>query len=135
MWRERKRNAIGLPWTFTVYSFDDERFFLDRGFFTKTQDEVRLYRILDMSVERTLWQRIFGMGTIHLHTSDKTLGDFDVKNIRNVMEVKEQLSKAVEAMRDKKRVVSREYMSDSHDDHDFADDDHMFDDDHFDEHH
>ena len=73
MWRQRKRIWCGLPWTFTVYSFDEERILVDSGVFTKRQDEIRLYRVLDLSVSRTLIQRIFGMGTIHLKTSDKTM--------------------------------------------------------------
>ena len=110
MWRQRKRIWCGLPWTFTVYSFDEERLFIDTGFFTKRQEEIRLYRVLDISVTRTFSQRIFGMGTIHLKTSDKTVGDFDMINIKKVMEVKEQLSGYIEASRDKKRVSSREFM-------------------------
>ena len=113
LWRARKRIWCGLPWTFTVYSFDEEVILIDSGFFTKKQDEVRLYRVLDLSVTRTFGQRIFGMGTIHLKTSDKTMGDFDIVNIKKVMDVKRQLSDLVEANREKKRVVSREFMSGS----------------------
>ena len=110
MWKQRKRIWCGLPWTFTVYSFDEERLFVDTGFFTKRQDEIRLYRVLDISVTRTFSQRLFGMGTIQLKTSDKTIGDFEMINIKKVMEVKEQLSTYIEASRDKKRVSSREFM-------------------------
>ena len=90
LWRERKRIWCGLPWTFTVYSFDEERFYLESGFLNQRHDEVRLYRILDVSVTRSLLQRIFGMGTIHVNSSDQTLGDFEIKNIKNVMAINEQ---------------------------------------------
>ncbi len=116
MWTARKRLWCGLPWTFTVYSFDEERFFIDSGFLNKKQDEIRLYRIQDMSVTRSFIQRIFGMGTIHIKSNDKSTGNFDIINIKNVMEVKENLSKNVEDQRTKKRVGVREYMSDSDDD-------------------
>lgn len=119
-WRQRKCNALGLPWTFTVYSMSDDRLFIDKGVLTKTQDEIRLYRVLDISLKRTLGQRIFNMGTIHICSSDKTMKDFDLFNIKNPQDVKEMISETVEGQREKKRVVSREYMSDSHDD---ADDD------------
>ena len=111
LWRARKRIWCGLPWTFTVYSFDEERLFVDTGFFTKRQDEIRMYRVLDISVTRTFGQRIFGMGTIHLKTSDKTMGDFDIVNIKKVMDIKMQLSDLIETNREKKRVVSREFMT------------------------
>ena len=116
MWRARKRLWCGLPWTFTVYSFDDEKIIVDTGILTKKQDEVRLYRIQDISVTRTLLQRIFGMGTIHICSKDKSLGNFDFINIKDVMTVKDDLSKRVEAERDRKRVSVREFMSDSDDD-------------------
>ena len=120
MWRARKRIWCGLPWTFTVYSFDDERLFIDSGILNKRQDEVRLYRIQDLMVTRSLLQRIFGMGTIHISSKDKTLGDFDLINLKNVMDVKEDLSKKVEVQRDSKRVSVREYMGDDDDDVDFS---------------
>ncbi len=115
MWKERKRLWCGLPWTFTVYSFDDERFFLDTGFLNKRQEELRLYRITDLSVTRSFIQRIFGLGTIHVSSKDKSLGSFKIINIRRPLEVKEDLSKKVETQRDKKRVAVREYMGDDDD--------------------
>lgn len=117
-WRERKRIWCGLPWTFTIYSFDAERLYIESGFFNQRQDEVRLYRILDLSVTRTLVQRIFGMGTIHINSSDKTLNNFELKNIKDVKEVKEKLSNLVEAQRDNKRVSTREFISTDYDDTD-----------------
>ena len=111
LWKERKRIWCGLPWTFTVYSFDEERIFVDTGFFNKRQDEIRMYRVLDITMTRSFGQRIFGMGSIQLKTSDKTMGDFEIKNIKKVMDVKMQLSDLIESNREKKRVVSREFMS------------------------
>lgn len=118
MWKERKRIWCGLPWTFTVYSFDDQRFFIESGVFNKKEEEVRLYRIKDLTVTRSFMQRIFGMGTIHVDSADMTLGCFDIKNIKNVKEVKEKLAERVEAERDRKRVTMREYSGDIDDDHD-----------------
>ena len=115
LWRERKRIWCGFPWTFTVYSFDEERIFVDTGFFNKKQDEIRMYRVLDITVTRKFGQRIFGMGSIQLKTSDKTMGDFEIKNIKKVMDVKMQLSDLIEANREKKRITGREFMTSSSD--------------------
>ena len=115
LWRERKRIWCGLPWTFTVYSFDEERIFVDTGFFNKRQDEIRMYRVLDITVTRKFGQRIFGMGSIQLKTSDKTMGDFEIKNIKKVMDVKMQLSDLIEANREKKRITGREFMTSGND--------------------
>lgn len=112
LWSARKRNAFGLPWTFTKYAFNEERLFVTSGLFKTVEDEVRLYRIMDISLTRTLTQKIFGMGTINISSADKTLGNFDLVNLKNSKEVKEQLSQLVEENRDKKRVTNREFMSD-----------------------
>ncbi len=118
LWKDKKRTLFGLPLSFTSYAFDSERFYLNRGFLTQTSDEVRLYRIMDISMRQTLGQRIFGVGTLHCESGDKTLGHFDIKSIKKPREVMEQLSSLVEKERDRKRVTSREYLHD-----DAADDD------------
>lgn len=121
LFRDRKRNWCGLPWSFTIYSFDEERIFIESGVFTRKEDEVRLYRVLDISLTRSFIQRIFKMGTITIDSSDKTLKCFQMKNIKNPREVKEQLSQLVEEERQRKRITGREYMVD-HDHDDFDED-------------
>jgi len=119
LWQDKKRTLFGLPLSFTKYSLDRERLYIERGFFTKIEDEVRLYRILDVSVTRTFGQRIFGLGTIKCCSADKTLGDFEIQSVKRPKEVKEMISENVERERDAKRVSNREYMShDGHDDYD-----------------
>ena len=115
IWKERKRNALGLPWTFTKYALTDDRLFVSKGLFTTVEDEVRLYRILDLSLSRTLTQKIFKIGTIRISSSDKTQGNFDLINIKNPEKVREQLSNLVEENREKKHVTNREYMGDDED--------------------
>lgn len=66
IWSDRKRIFCGLPWTFTTYTLTSDRLFIETGMLGKHEDEVRLYRILDISLSRSLSQRIFGMGTISL---------------------------------------------------------------------
>ena len=77
-----------------------------------------LFRITDITLTRTLGQRIFGLGTIHCCSADKTSPEFDLKNIKNSSEVKELLSSEVFRERKENRVSSREilYDDDGHDD-------------------
>ena len=110
IWKDRKRIFFGLPWTFTKYSLSEDRLFISTGFFSVKEDEVRLYRIMDVSLERKLWQRMCGLGTIKCCSADKTMGDFEIKNIKKSREVKEMLSNMVENERTKKKVSSREFM-------------------------
>lgn len=119
VWKDRKRTLFGLPWSFTKYSLSDDRLFISTGFFNTKEDEVRLYRIMDISLNRTLGQRIFGLGTIKCCSADKTLGDFEIKNIKKSKDVKELLSEMVENERNRKKVTSREFID--HEDSEFDD--------------
>ena len=126
VWKDRKRTFLGLPLSFTVYSLDGERLFIKTGVLNVNEDEVRLYRIKDISLRRSFGQRLLGLGTIHCCSSDATLKEFDIRNIKRPREVRELLSQMIEAERQKKRVRSLESL-DNRDDDDFDDD---FDDDH-----
>ena len=118
LWKDKKRTIFGLPLSFTTYAFDNERFYIKRGFLTIKKDEVRLYRIMDLSFRQTLGQRIFGVGSILCESADKTMKNFEIKNIKDSENVMEKLSKLVEEERERKRVSSREYLHDDGDDDD-----------------
>ena len=85
------------------------------------EEEVRLYRILDVTLSRTLGERIFGLGTIHCCSADKSTPEFDIKRIKRSGEIKEQLSDLIENQRIEKRITGREFMTDDID-HDEDDD-------------
>ena len=72
---------------------------------------MRLYRIKDLGLERNLIQRMFGLGTIRVVSSDSSLGNFDLTNVKNSSDVKEKLSRLVEEERQRKKVSSREFIS------------------------
>ena len=117
LWHDRKR-YFGLPISFTKYSMSEDRLFVETGLLNLTQNEVRLYRILDLQLKRSIGQRIFGVGSIIVSSSDKSLGTFEIKNIKHSANVKEMLSVQVEQQREEKRVYSRENMLDDVDDAD-----------------
>lgn len=109
IWQEQKRLWCRLPFTFTKYILTDDRILIRSGFINSREDEVRLYRIKDISITRSLIQKIFGLGTIHIKSDDKTLNDFDLINITDSYNKKEQLSEMVEAERNKKHASIREF--------------------------
>ncbi|MCI9008403.1 MAG: PH domain-containing protein [Lachnospiraceae bacterium] len=112
LWSDRKRLTLfGLPWTFTKYICTSEKFLIQSGVFSTKEEEVRLYRILDMTLERSFLQRIFGLGTIICDTVDKSSPKLVIKNVKNSRKVKDLLSESVEKERVKKRVSSREVMA------------------------
>ena len=110
VWYDRKHTLFGLPWSFTRYILTDEKLLIIMGFFKQTEEEIRLYRILDLSLTRSFRERIDRVGTIHCCSSDKTASEFDIKRIRNPREVKDTLSDLVEKQRIARGVSIREDM-------------------------
>ncbi len=123
VWKDTRRPIFGLPLSFTKYRLLEDKLLIDTGFLSTKQEEVKLYRIMDVTLNRTFIQRIFGVGTIHCCSADKTTPEFDIKDIKKSFEVKEMLSKMVEEQRDKKRVSGREFFANQEDDDDLDDDD------------
>lgn len=115
IWKDRKRTLFGLPLSFTKYVLHDDKLLISTGLFNTREDEVRLYRIKDLSLSISLGQRLFGIGTIQCCSSDKTLGNFEIKNIKNPKKIKETLSSMIEKERKENRVGTRELLGDSDD--------------------
>ena len=111
VWQDRKRIIFGLPWSFTKYKLYDDKFQICTGFLSRKEEEIRLYRIMDLTLQKSLGQRIFGMGTIKVESADKTTPEFLIKNIKKPDTVRDLLSDKVEVARRKNRVSGREYMS------------------------
>lgn len=121
-WFDRKRTIFGLPFTFTKYMVTEEKLIIKTGFLTTKEEEIRLYRIMDVTLNRSIGERMFKLGTIHIISSDKSTPEFDIKRIKNSLKVKELLSDLVEISRKKNRVSAREFMSaDTMEEDDFDD--------------
>ena len=116
VWKDRKR-ILGMPITFTRYSLSEDRLFLETGLLNLKQDEILLYRVRDLELRMSLGQRLFGVGTVCVHSSDKSIPHLDLRNVKKPREVKEMIHQAVEAAKDKRRMRTMEVMGE-----DMADD-------------
>lgn len=122
IWKDRRRR-MGMPLSFTRYALSEDRLFLSVGFLNVKDDDLLLYRIRDISCKRSLWQRLFGMGTITVSSTDKTHGTLVLKNIKHPLDVKELLHNQVEKMKLQRRVRVGEIMASEYDeDGEFEDD-------------
>lgn len=110
IWKDRKR-YLGMPLSFTRYALSEDRLFLSVGFLSIKDDEILLYRVRDITTSRSLWQRLFGVGTVTVVSSDKTMPTLQMKNIRNPVAVKELLHNRVEEMKIRRRVRLGEIMT------------------------
>lgn len=110
IWQDRKR-YFGLPLSFTRYAMSEDRLFTSVGLLNLKDDEVLLYRVRDIDTSRSLWQRLFGVGTVTVMSSDKSMPNMVLKNIKNPIEVKEMIHSQVEDMKIRRRVRFGEIMT------------------------
>lgn len=115
IWKDRKRH-LGLPLSFTRYALSEDRLFLSVGFFSIKDEEILLYRIRDISTTRSLWQRIFGVGSVTVISSDKTTPTLLLKNVKHPLDVKELLHEQVEKVKIQRRIRLGEIMTDTPED-------------------
>ena len=114
-WSDRSR-IFGLPITFTKYSMSDDRIFCEKGLLNMKFEEILLYRVRDISMKITLGQRIFGVGSILLQSSDKTAPVLEIKNVKNPRQVKEMTHQQVEQVKEQRRMRFGEVLEDPTDD-------------------
>lgn len=115
IWQDRKR-YFGMPISFTRYALSEDRLFTSVGLLNIKDDEVLLYRVRDIDTSRSLGQRLFGVGTVTVVSSDKTMPTLVLKNIKDPVAVKELLHRQVEEMKIRRRVRVGEIMATGMDD-------------------
>ena len=120
LWKDKKR-YFGMPISFTRYQLSEDRLFLSEGFLNIKDDEILLYRVRDIATTRSLWQRLFGVGTVTVVSSDKTMPTLVLKNVKDPVMVKELIHKQVEEMKIQRRVRFGEIMTTDDDDLDDMD--------------
>ncbi len=115
--RERKRwGFFGIPWTFTKYSLWSKKLVIEQGLFRTVENEILLYRIVDITYTRGLFQKIFNLGTVTVHAHDKTNPVVLLKNIRHSREFKDALSEWIEKDRLRMKMRQSEFVDVGHPD-------------------
>ena len=114
IWKDRKR-YFGMPISFTRYALSNDRLFLSVGCLSIQDEEVLLYRVRDIDTSRSLWQRLFGVGTVTVMSSDKSMPTLVLKNVKDPISVKEMIHQQVEQIKIERRVRFGEIMTDDMD--------------------
>lgn len=109
VWKDRKR-WCGLPWTFTRYSLQKKpgqhtKLVNVNGLLTTKTEEVKLFRVDDTSVYRSLIDKIFGVGTITIYCNDASCSQLVLRNVKNPFKVRELI--ADEVSKERQRVGMR----------------------------
>lgn len=111
LWQDRKR-ILGMPITFIRYRLGEDRLFFETGFANTKVDEILLYRVRDIGVTISFWQRLTGVGTVTVESSDKSMPILAMRSIKQPREVKELLHRQVEKAKIAYRVRYNEMMGD-----------------------
>ena len=111
LWKDRKR-ILGLPITFIRYRLGEDRLFFETGFLNTRGEEILLYRVRDVSVTMTFWQKLVGVGTVTVSSTDNSVPMLAMRNIKQPREVKELIHTQVEKAKLAYRVRYTEMMGD-----------------------
>lgn len=84
---------------FTKLKLTDQRLVITTGVFSRSTKNLELYRVKDLRLHCSLWQRMVKIGTIELVTSDFSMKTFNLEGIPSPEPIFEDMRRLVEAMR------------------------------------
>lgn len=108
LWQDRKR-YVGLPISFTRYFLirnknGSLKFIRDKGFLSRDIEQINLFRIDDIALHESLWQRLCSVGTITIFCKDASCNSLLVKNITNPRKITDLFNTLIEEDRANKKV-------------------------------
>ena len=104
LWCDKRRPFFGMDISFTKYTLYPERLVIQTGFLHRKTEELRLYRILDVTLKQTFGQRLWSLGSIVLQTGEATSPKVFVHDIRDSEQVYRLLSNVAEQQRRENRI-------------------------------
>lgn len=109
LWRDKKRRLFfSLPWSFTSYELTESKLRISIGFFKKTEDDILLYRISDVTFMQTLGERMAKLGTLCIVSTDASKPEAHLIHVKQARKVKDLIMKKVEEARKKNGVYTSE---------------------------
>lgn len=111
IWTDKPHNFLWFSINFTRYILTEEKLITRKGLFNVKEDEILIYRIVDKKLELPVGQRIFGCGSIQLHSKDKDTPDKELRKIKKPRMLMDLLDDVVFAARKRHQVYGRDFMA------------------------
>ena len=112
LWYDRKRILpFGLPWSFTKYTLTENKLLIKTGFFKEVEEEIRLYRCVDVTFTQNTWEKICKTGTVIIESSDNSMKTAKLQHIKDAQKIKQVISQTIETARSKANVKTSEFVS------------------------
>lgn len=108
IWTGKPCSFFGLPWNFTRYILTDKKLIIRTGFLNIKEEKIELYRIVDMSMNHPITQRIFGCGTINLMSKDVSCPNVSLKEIKNPYKVHKLFEDVIESQKKEYNVLGKD---------------------------
>lgn len=87
--------------TSTNYFCTSERLIIKKGIMVRTEDEIELYRVIDVVASANLFQRLMGVGTIYVKSTDQT-GNVKITSISDASSVRNTIRTSAEICKTRK---------------------------------
>ena len=94
----------------TRYRLTTQRLFMQTGLIAKKLEEVELFRVKDVTVSQGFIQRLLGVGSVVVLSTDDTTPRLELAGIPNPVEVKEQIRGAFRAARQREGMRMGEFI-------------------------
>jgi uncharacterized membrane protein YdbT with pleckstrin-like domain len=104
--------VIPIPWALwqwlkvktQVYKLTTERLLITSGILNKDTETLELYRVRDLQVTQPFFQRLLGLQTLRLITSDSSTPELEIAYLPTSLGLADQFREHIEKCRMQKRV-------------------------------
>lgn len=101
---------IWIQTKYTVYRLTTERFLLRKGFISRRHEEIEIFRIKDVSATQSFWERIFGVGTVTIWSTDDSTPKLELVGLRNPVKIKEDIRRESRRARKREGIRGAEFI-------------------------
>ena len=109
IWADYKRILLFKD-PFTKYTLTNRALYVESGVLRYSFSEVRLFRICDLSISKTIIERMCGTGSLKIISTDKSTPSLSIGSVLDVGKLKMLLSDYIDAERQRQDIRMGEFI-------------------------